>query len=317
MMPQRAASLRRQLRQSTIDMFCRSARLLKLFTLLGVDAMTRGLRLARDRIRVESNRSGRFPPDVLPGCITCARSRHDIGKDQRHSMDGDNRQAVSCPVNVFDRKCGRGKAHGSTLSIALVLHCLSRERLCAIQVNGQIGCARQRARPERNRQSISFHFACIASPPLRACSYHEVLRLFRSRIVNPVQFIGMNERRGSGPDHRRLTLNGHRDGALHQQKEFLVLVAVGRMRLASRSKCGLVNFKVLPGVGHAVEDRPGFVLPILLYRQVAIRLDEGAECRAVRMRMPKTAASMGIACRRERRVAFIESPCDRIRQRLL
>ena len=75
-----------------------------------------------------------------------------------------------------------------------------------------------------------------------------------------MQFIGMNERRGSGSDHRCLTLNGHRDGALHQQKEFLVLVPVRRMRLASRSKYGFVNFKVLPGVGHAVENRPRFIL---------------------------------------------------------
>ena len=65
---------------------------------------------------------------------------------------------------------------------------------------------------------------------------------------------------------RCLALNRHRDGALHQQKEFLVLVPVRRMRLTSRSKYGFVNFKVLPGVGHAVENRPRFILAALLDR---------------------------------------------------
>src|SRR5258708_30209982 len=79
---------------------------------------------------------------------------------------------------------------------------------------------------------ISFHFACIASLPLRACSHYKVLRFIRSWIVNAMQFIGVHERRGSRTDCRRFTVNGHRDRALHQQEKFLVLMAVGRMRLA-------------------------------------------------------------------------------------
>src|ERR1700677_5007079 len=98
---------------------------------------------------------------------------------------------------------------------------------------------------------INFQIARIASSPLAACCYHKVLRFFRSWIVNAVQFVGMDERRGSRADDRRLALNGHRDGALHQQEEFLMHVPVRGMGLASRGKDGLVNFQVLPGVEQA------------------------------------------------------------------
>ena len=104
--------------------------------------------------------------------------------------------------------------------------------------------------------------------------HHEVLRFLRSRVVNAVQFIGVDERRRSRADDRGLPLDGHSNVALHQQEEFLVLVPVGRMRLASWSKDRLVDLEVLPGVEHAVQNRPGFVLTILLYRQFAIRFDE-------------------------------------------
>ena len=173
-------------------------------------------------------------------------------------------------------------------------------------MNGQVRCARQRRAPAE-RSLISYPLCLHRIVSLRAYSYHEVLRLFGSRVVNPVQFIGVNERRGSWSDDRGLSLNGHRDGALHQQEEFLVLVAVGWMRLASRSKNGLVNFKVLARVENAVKNRPGFVLPVLLYRQFAIRLDERASAGPSAANAEEV-ASMGIACRRERRVAFIESP---------
>src|SRR5580658_5825569 len=106
-------------------MFCRSAGLLKLFTLLSVNSMARGLRLAGKRIRVEVDRSSRIPPDILSRCVACARSRSDVGEDQRRSMDRNDDQAVSGAVNVFDRECGRGKAGRSSLRIALVLHGLA------------------------------------------------------------------------------------------------------------------------------------------------------------------------------------------------
>ena len=101
-------------------------------------------------------------------------------------------------------------------------------------------------------------------PSLRACRYHKVLRLFRSRIMNAVQFIGVNERCGSRPDQRCLALDGHSHAPFHEQKQFFVLVPVGRMRLASRSQCGLVHFEMLACVQGSIEDCPGLVLPIFL-----------------------------------------------------
>jgi len=59
-------------------------------------------------------------------------------------------------------------------------------------------------------------------------------------------------------------------------------MAVRWMRLASRSENGLVDFKVLPGVHDSVKDRPGFVLPVLLYRQFAVRLGERGDRLPVR-----------------------------------
>src|SRR5580692_2113029 len=61
-----------------------------------------------------------------------------------------------------------------------------------------------------------------------------------------------------------------------------MLVPMRWMRRASGGKCRLVNLKVLTGMSHTVQDRPGFVLTILLYRQLAVGLDEGSECWAVR-----------------------------------
>ena len=65
-----------------------------------------------------------------------------------------------------------------------------------------------------------------------------------------------------------------------------MLVPMGWMRRASWSKCRLVHLKVIAGMSHTVQDRPGFVLTILLYRQLAIGLDEGSERRAVRLPTP-------------------------------
>src|SRR5580692_1305818 len=106
-------------------MFCRSAGLLKLFTLLGVYPMARGLLLAGKRIRVKIDRSSRIPPDILSRGIACARSRSDVGEDKRCSIHRDDDQAVSSTVNVLDWEGGRGKPGRCCLTIALVLHRLA------------------------------------------------------------------------------------------------------------------------------------------------------------------------------------------------
>src|ERR1700733_5022006 len=129
---------------------------------------------------------------------------------------------------------------------------------------------------------IDFQIARIASSPLAACCYYEVLRFFRSWIVNAVQFVGMDECCGSWPDDRCLALNGHRDGPLHQQEEFLMHVPVRWMGLASRGKDGLVNFQVLAGMEQAVENRPGLVFSVFLNRQIVIRLNKGPDYSAIR-----------------------------------
>jgi hypothetical protein len=85
-------------------------------------------------------------------------------------MDAHNCQAVSSAVNVFDWKRVRGKTHGNTLSIALVLNGLPRHRLCAIQMNRHIGCARQGAEPKRRSEH----------------SYRLILYLHRSPLYVPV-----------------------------------------------------------------------------------------------------------------------------------
>ena len=95
--------------------------------------------------------------------------------------------------------------------------------------------------------------------------HHKVLRIFCSRVVYAVQFVGMNECRASGSDHRGLSSNGHCERALHHQEEFFVLMPVWGMRLTSRAQCRLVHFQVITGMCQAVQDWPGFVLPILLY----------------------------------------------------
>ena len=105
-------------------------------------------------------------------------------------------------------------------------------------------------------------FFCSPSNP---GSYHEVLRVFCSRVVYAVQFVGMDECCASGADHRSLSGNGHRERALHHQEEFLVLMPVRGMRLTSRGQRRLVHFKVITGVCQAVQNWPGFVLPVLLY----------------------------------------------------
>jgi hypothetical protein len=83
-------------------------------------------------------------------------------------MHTHNCQAVSSAVNVFDRKCGRGKAHGGALSIALVLNGLSRHRLCAIQMNGHIGCACQGAEP-KHRSEHSYRLILYLHRSLLTC----------------------------------------------------------------------------------------------------------------------------------------------------
>src|ERR1700733_13273485 len=136
---------------------------------------------------------------------------------------------------------------------------------------------------------INFQIARIASSPLAACCYHKVLRFLRSWIVNAVQFVGMDECRGSRPDHRRLALNGCRYGALHEQEEFLMHVPVRWMGLASGGEDGLVNLQMLPGMEQAVENWPGLVLSIFLNRQIVIRLNKGPDYSAIR--------SQGRGCR--------------------
>ena len=56
-----------------------------------------------------------------------------------------------------------------------------------------------------------------------------------------------------------------------------MLVPVGWVWRASGSECRFVSFQVNTGVGQTVEDCPGLVLPILLYRQFAVGLDERAQ----------------------------------------
>ena len=68
-----------------------------------------------------------------------------------------------------------------------------------------------------------------------------------------------------GPITPGLSGNGHRQRALHHQEEFLVLMPVRGMRLTSRRQRRLVHFQVVTGMCQAVQDGPGFVLPILLY----------------------------------------------------
>ena len=89
--------------------------------------------------------------------------------------------------------------------------------------------------------------------------------------MNAVQFIGVNERRRSRPDQRRFALNGHSHVAFHEQKQFFMLVPVGRMRLASRSQGSLVHFKVLASVQGSVEDGESEALPDLVRSNKALQ----------------------------------------------
>ncbi len=90
--------------------------------------MASGLRLACERVRVESNRAPCFPPDILPGRIARAGAGVDVGKDHRTAMDWTIARLLPAPLMYSTGNCRRGKTHGSPLSIALVLHGLSRER---------------------------------------------------------------------------------------------------------------------------------------------------------------------------------------------
>ena len=81
----------------------------------------------------------------------------------------------------------------------------------------------------------------------------------------------MHKRCRAGSNDGGLAFNGHRHRALHQQKEFFMLVPVGRMGFSARGEGGLVNFQMAPRVGHAVKDRPGFIRSVCLYRQFAKR----------------------------------------------
>ena len=119
------------------------------------------------------------------------------------------------------------------------------------------------------------------------------IELFRPGIVHAVQFVGMNEGSGSGSDGGGLALNGHCNGALHEQKEFLMHVPVRRMGFVSRSQNRFVYFQVFPGVEKTVKDRPGFVLPILLYRQFADRAWRTREPWASRQQRPKRRPGWG------------------------
>jgi len=92
-----------------------------------------------------------------------------------------------------------------------------------------------------------------------------------------MQLIGMEERRASGADDRRLSLNGDCQGAADHHQKLFVFVPVGWVRRTSGGQRRLVRFQVIPGVGHTIEDGPGLILPILLYRQFAVGLDERAQ----------------------------------------
>ena len=116
---------------------------------------------------------------------------------------------------------------------------------------------------------------------LNSCSNYEVLRLFSSRIARAMQLVGVEKRCASGPDHRCLPLNGDGERAAHHEKKLFMLVPMGWMGRTSRGKCRLVNLKVVAGVSHTLQDGPGFILPILLYRQLTQGLDEGSERRAI------------------------------------
>jgi hypothetical protein len=115
----------------------------------------------------------------------------------------------------------------------------------------------------------------------------------------------MDECRAPGPDHPGLSRNGYCERALHHQEELFVLVLMRGMRRTSRSQRRLVHFNVIAGMCQAVQDRPGLVLPICftgnsskgLVKELIVGLSEANA---------EEAASNGIACRTERRVAFIK-----------
>ena len=96
------------------DMFCRSATLLRVFTLLRW--MTCGLHLARHRIGVQSYRSARFPPDILPGGIACAGAGHNIGKDQRVPWMGTTARLFPAPLMYSTGKAVAGRPMAAALA---------------------------------------------------------------------------------------------------------------------------------------------------------------------------------------------------------
>ena len=112
--------------------------------------MASALRLAGQRVRVESNGAPCFPPDILPSCIARAGAGGDVGKDHRVAMNLHNHKAVSCPVDIFDWKRCRRQPYGGPLCVATVLHGLSRERFGAVQVNRQVCCPGEPAAPQRS-----------------------------------------------------------------------------------------------------------------------------------------------------------------------
>ena len=97
-----------------------------------------------------------------------------------------------------------------------------------------------------------------------------------------MQLVGVEERRPSGPDDRCGSLNSDCERAADHHKQLFVHVPVGRVRRATGCERGLVSFQVIPGVGQTIKDCPGLVLPILLYRQFAVGLDERAQGRDIR-----------------------------------
>jgi hypothetical protein len=135
-------------------------------------------------------------------------------------------------------------------------------------------------------------------------SHHKILRILRSRVMHAVQFVGMDKRRASRPDHSGLPRNGHRERTLYHQEEFFVLVPMWWVGFASRPQSCLVYFQVITGVRQSVQDWPGFVLPTGnsskgLMKELRVGLSAANA---------EDAASSGIACSRARRPAFMEPP---------
>lgn len=81
-----------------------------------------------------------------------------------------------------------------------------------------------------------------------------------------VQLVGMYERCTSRPDRCCPARDSNRKRPAHHQKKLFVLVLVRGVWLASRSQCCFVHFQMAVRMGDAVEDKPGLVLSILLYR---------------------------------------------------